>query len=147
MAASICFPAFCVLVFYCFGAGMMDSFVIYPAWELMPDSDFVKLHRWQSKYIIVWFVLPLSVETLLNVLLLWHIPCHVPTVLIRLSLGLQLVNWVLSFSIQIPIHRRLNLSPDRKLLRSLIMSNLIRVGLQLVQAAAVGYCLWAQTFN
>ena len=145
MAANSLFTAFCVLVFYCFGASVMDSFVIYPAWAMVDEGQFVRLHRWQSRYIILLFVLPLLVETLLNALLLWRVPPHVPALLIRGSLVLVVANWVLSFSIQIPIHRRLNASLDKKLLRTLIRSNLMRIGVQVIQAGVVGYCLWAQT--
>jgi hypothetical protein len=144
MAASIVFTAFCALVFYCFGASMMDSFVIYPAWAMMEEGQFVIVHRWQSRYIILLLVLPLAIETILNVVLLLRIPTHVPAIVIRASMGLIIVNWLLSFTIQIPIHRRLNRSFDKNLLQTLIRSNLLRVVLQIIRTGAVGYCLWAQ---
>src|SRR5688500_2601001 len=61
---------FIIMVFYCYGAGMMDYFAIYEPWKLIRAEDFARFHQYQGERVISIFVIPSAVMTLLNILAL-----------------------------------------------------------------------------
>ena len=96
------------LVFYGMGAAAVESFVNYPTWPLIGASEFRAYHRALSPLIIGHMVVPLMVATLLTILLLWFRPAPIPRWMIWVALGLQLVTWVSTFTIQLPIQGQLS---------------------------------------
>lgn len=96
------------LVFYGMGAAAVESFVNYPTWPLIGANEFRVYHRALSPLIIGHMVVPLMVATLLTILLLWFRPAAIPRGMIWLALGLQLVTWVSTFAIQLPIQGQLS---------------------------------------
>jgi len=96
------------LVFYGMGAASVESFVNYPTWPLIGANEFRAYHRALSPLIIGHMVVPLIVATILTILLLWFRPPSIPRWMIWLALGLQLVAWVSTFTIQLPIQGQLS---------------------------------------
>jgi hypothetical protein len=96
------------LVFYGMGAASVESFVNYPTWPLIGANEFRAYHRALGPLIIGHMVVPLLVATLLTILLLWFRPASIPRWMIWLALGLQLVTWVSTFTIQLPIQGQLS---------------------------------------
>lgn len=96
------------LVFYGMGAAAVESFVNYPTWPLIGANEFRAYHRALSPPIIGHMVVPLMVATLLTILLLWFRPAAIPRWMIWLALALQLVSWVSTFTIQLPIQGQLS---------------------------------------
>src|SRR5688572_29065740 len=96
------------LVCYVMGAAAVESFVNYPTWPLIGANEFRAYHRALSPLIIGHMVIPLIVATLLTMLLLWFRPAAIPRWMIWLALGLQLVAWVSTFTIQLPIQGQLS---------------------------------------
>jgi len=96
------------LVFYGMGAASVESFVNYPTWPLIGANEFRAYHRALGPLIIGHMVVPLIVATLLTILLLWLRPASIPRWMIWLALGLQLVAWVSTFTIQLPIQGQLS---------------------------------------
>lgn len=125
----------------------MDSFVIYPGWRLLGADLFVKFHQQQSIWIINAFVIPLAIATILNILLLWQRPDFINKKMILLSLCCMIVNWVMSFFIQIPIHHQLNQTYNAVLLEKLITTNYLRVVLQKVQLLVVFQMLLSSIYR
>jgi hypothetical protein len=96
------------LVFYGLGAASVESFVNYPTWPLIGATEFRAYHRALSPLIIGYMVIPLVVATILTLLLLWFRPASIPRWMICLALALQLVAWVSTFAIQLPIQGQLS---------------------------------------
>lgn len=98
------------MVFYGMGAATVETFVNYPTWRLIGANEFRAYHQALGPLVIRYMVIPLLVTTVLTIVLLWFRPAHVPRWAIWLSVVLQLVTWVSTATIQIPI--QLQLSSD-----------------------------------
>ena len=96
------------LVFYGMGAASVESFVNYATWPLIGANEFRAYHRALSPLIIGYMVIPLLVATILTILLLWFRPASIPRWMIWLALVLQLVTWVSTFAVQLPIQGQLS---------------------------------------
>ena len=96
------------LVFYGMGAASVESFVNYPTWPLIGANEFRAYHRALSPLIIGYMVIPLVVATILTILLLWFRPASIPGWMVWLAVVLQLVAWVSTFTIQLPIQGQLS---------------------------------------
>ncbi len=112
------------LVFYGMGASFVESFVNYPTWRLIGANEFRAYHQALGPLIMGYMVVPILTTTLLTVLLLWFRPAPLPQWAIWLALVLQLISWVSTVAIQLPI--QLQLSRDGlslPLLERLIFTN------------------------
>jgi hypothetical protein len=96
------------LVFYGLGAASVESFVNYPTWPLIGANEFRAYHRALGPLIIGYMVIPLLVATALTVLLLWVRPPSIPGWIVWLAVGLQLIVWVSTFTVQLPIQGQLS---------------------------------------
>ena len=113
MNANSKFPAWLFLVtfaltFYGMGASFVESFVNYPTWRLIGPHEFVAYHQALGPLIIGYMVIPLVVATILTLLLAWFRPVPIPRWAIWASLALQLINWISTATIQIPIQMALS---------------------------------------
>ena len=89
------------------GAASMESFVNYPTWRLIGANEFRAYHRALGPLIVGYMVIPMLIATVLTVLLLWVRPASIPRWMIWLALALQLITWVSTFAIQLPIQGQL----------------------------------------
>jgi len=96
------------LVFYNLGASFIESFVNYPTWRLIGANEFRAYHQAVGPLYISYGVAPGVLATVLTLLLLYLRPPAIPTSAILLAIGLQLIMWVSSISIQIPIQMQLD---------------------------------------
>jgi hypothetical protein len=96
------------LVFYGMGASFIESFVNYPTWPLIGPNEFRGFHQALSPLIIRYMVLPLMLGTVLTISLVWLRPTAIPRWAIWVSVALQLIAWVSTFAIQIPIQIELS---------------------------------------
>jgi hypothetical protein len=96
------------LTFYGMGAAAVESFVNYPTWPLIGANEFRAYHRALGPLIIGHMVIPMLVATLLTILLLWFRPASIPRWMVWLAIGLQLVVWISTFTIQLPIQGQLS---------------------------------------
>src|SRR4051812_27571354 len=96
------------LVFYGMGAASVESFVNYPTWSLIGANEFRAYHRALGPLIIGYMVIPMLLGTILTILLLWFRPASIPRWMIWLAIVLQLVVWVSTFTIQLPIQGQLS---------------------------------------
>lgn len=112
------------LVFYGMGASFVESFVNYPTWRLIGAGEFVAYHQALGPLIIAYMVIPVAVATLLTLTLAWFRPAPIPRWAIWVSVILQLISWISTATIQIPIQIELStngLSPP--LIDQLIITN------------------------
>lgn len=98
---------FC-LIFYGLGASYVESFVNYPTWPLIGANEFRDYHRALSPLIIGYMVVPMLVGTAFNFLLVWVRPKQIPRWIVILALALQLIIWISTAMIQLPIQFQLS---------------------------------------
>lgn len=98
------------LVFYGMGAAAVETFVNYPTWPLIGAGEFRTYHQALGPLVIRYMVIPMLIATVLTVLLLWLRPAPLPRWAVWLAVILQLITWVSTAAIQIPI--QLQLSSD-----------------------------------
>jgi hypothetical protein len=96
------------LVFYGMGASFVESFVNYPTWRLIGANEFRAYHQALSPLVIGYMVIPMLITTLSTVLLLWFKPAPIPQWVIWLAVVLQLIGWVSTVAIQLPIQMQLS---------------------------------------
>jgi hypothetical protein len=120
-------PVFFVLVFYIFGASMMDSFAIYHTWKFVGEKEFVTMHIESGSRIVPFFVVPTLVMTVFLILQFWHRPKAVSKQLVWIALICTIIPWLSSAFIQIPIQIELDKGKNMELLQRLIISDWIRV--------------------
>ena len=96
------------LVFYGMGASFVESFVNYPTWRLIGANEFRAFHQALSPLVIGYMVIPMLITSILTMLLLWFRPALIPRWAIWLSVVLQLMIWVSTAAIQLPIQVQLS---------------------------------------
>ena len=96
------------MVFYGTGAAFVESFVNYPTWRHIGADEFKTYHQAFSPLILGFLVFPLIVTTLLSISLLWFRPGAIPRWSIWLAVILQLITWVSTVAIQVPIQMQLS---------------------------------------
>jgi hypothetical protein len=96
------------LVFYGMGAAAVESFVNYPTWPLIGANEFRAYHRALGPLIIGHMVIPMLAATLLTILLLWFRPAFIPRWMVCVAIGLQLIVWISTATIQLPIQGQLS---------------------------------------
>lgn len=113
MHANSKFPVWLFLVtfaltFYGMGASFVESFVNYPTWRLIGPGEFRAYHQALSPLIIGYMVIPLVVGTILTLLLAWFRPPDIPRWAIWVSVVLQVISWISTATIQVPIQMELS---------------------------------------
>ncbi len=113
------------LIFYGLGASFVESFVNYPTWPLIGVAEFRAYHQAISPLVIGYMVVPMVITTVLTILLVWFRPAPVPAWAIWLSVILQILVWVSTAAIQLPIQFQLSSNGlSLPLIERLIFTNL-----------------------
>ena len=107
MKGSIVFMIAFALIFYSTGASFIESFVNYSSWHLIGPSEFSAFHKFITPRILALLVLPAALGTVCSILMLWFRPASIPIWSVWLVIALQMVLWVSSVTIQIPIQLKL----------------------------------------
>ena len=98
------------LIFYGVGASFVESFVNYPTWRLIGAGEFLKYHQAIGPLVIGFMVIPMIIGTVLTILLVWFRPAGIPGWAIWLSIVLQILVWISTAFIQVPIQIELSSS-------------------------------------
>jgi hypothetical protein len=96
------------LVFYGNGAAFIESFVNYPSWRLIGSDEFTQFHRFIGPRVLAFLVAPALVGTLFTILMLWFRPPAVPRWAVWVAIVLQVIVWVSTATIQLPIQFELS---------------------------------------
>lgn len=96
------------LVFYGNGAAFIESFVNYPSWRLVGESEFTQFHQFLSPRVVSFLVIPALAGTFFTVLMLWHRPMVIPSWAVWAAIALQAIVWVSTAMIQVPIQIQLS---------------------------------------
>jgi len=95
------------LVFYGNGAAFVESFVNYPSWHLIGATEFTAYHAFIGPRVIAFLVAPAVTGTLVTVLLFWFRPAAIPLWWVWTVVILQVVVWISTATIQVPIQLQL----------------------------------------
>lgn len=117
---------FFFLSFYCFGAGMMDSFVVYHGWRFVGQAEFALVHEETGRRIVQVLVLEVLLMTLMTIMMFWKRPFNISRKWIAAALAFELVSWISSALIQIPIQFSLSQKNEAALQR-LLTTDWIRI--------------------
>jgi hypothetical protein len=135
------FTLFVIMVFYCYGAGMIDYFGVYETWKLVDAKDFTAVHHFQGDRIVALFVIPSAVMTLLNIFVLVFPPRYVNRRIILFALIAYIFDWIFSFTMQIPIQLKLSGQQDMQLINELLRTNWWRFAADTLQFVIVCWLL------
>jgi len=86
----------------------MESFVNYPTWRLIGPNEFKAFHQAASPLIIGYMVIPMLIGTAVTAALIWFRPAPVPRWAIWTALILQIITWISTATIQLPIQFQLS---------------------------------------
>ena len=112
------------LIFYGLGASFVESFVNYPTWRLIGSGEFLSYNQALGPLVIGYMVVPMVLTTVLTILLAWFRPPLIPRWAIWLSVVLQMIVWISTAAIQIPIQMQLGSSGlSLPLIDQLIVTN------------------------
>lgn len=114
------------LTFYCLGASFVEGFVNYRTWAFIGPAEFRAYHHALSPRIIATLVVPVALQFLMSILLLWFRPQAVPRWAIVPPIILGAINWASSILIQIPIQAQLSNGFSLELIEKLIVTDWIR---------------------
>jgi hypothetical protein len=95
------------LVFYGNGAAFIESFVNYPSWLLIGPDTFLSYHKFIGPRVISLLVAPAVLGTLFTMALLRYRPVRIPLWSVCVAIALQVVVWVSTATIQVPIQLQL----------------------------------------
>jgi hypothetical protein len=107
MKGSTVFMIAFALIFYSTGAAFIESFVNYSSWHLIGPAEFSAFHKFITPRVLALLVLPAALGTVFSILMLWFRPASIPIWSVWLVIALQMVLWVSSVTIQIPIQLKL----------------------------------------
>ena len=133
---------FIIMVFYCYGAGMMDYFAIYEPWNMIDEKIFPSFHGFQGERVMNIFVIPSGIMTILNILVVLFPPSYASRRLLIYALIAYAFDWIFSFTMQIPIQLKLAEAKDPALIRELLSTNWWRFAADTVQFVIVCTILW-----
>ncbi len=124
-----------VLMFYTLGAGVIDNYVIYPTFAAVGENEFVAFRAIFSPRIVALLVVPLILRFVFSVLLLWLRPKAIRLWHVLLFLFCQIVTWISTFAVQLPIQFELDKGKNPELIQKLIETIWLRTSMNFVCAA------------
>jgi hypothetical protein len=128
-----------ILTFYGLGASIIDQHVIYPTFPVIGENEFVAYRAVFGPRIILFLVLPLILQSVFSILLLWLRPKAIPLWTVWLALACQLVRWGSTVVIQLPIQAQLDRGKNLELISTLMHASWIRT---LANVAGAAIMIW-----
>ena len=107
MAGRWIFVTAFALVFYGTGAAFIEGFVNYPSWPLIGSEEFTAYHQFISPRVIRLLVAPLLLGTAFTIAMLWARLAAIPAWAAWVAIAAQVVVWVATVTIQLPIQFQL----------------------------------------
>lgn len=117
--------------FFMMGLIWIIQVVHYPTFLFLSKKKFMRFTRWHQKR-ISWIVAPIMLIELISSVVLCFSSLYFW--FFYVNLGIVISNLLVTFIIQIPIHKKLNSKKDRKIIKWLIKSNWIRTSLWSLRA-------------
>lgn len=123
-----------VLTIYSFSGGLVHGVANYPSWKLISAEDFPAVHKYVNSRIFVVYVPVFFLSVVVNILLIWFHPPAISTMLVLIAAVLNLFIWVLTATLAIPIHKKLDQAKSAELIDRLVK---VHVYLRLIPGSLV----------
>lgn len=117
------FSVYILLAFYVFGGGVVNSLVAYRTWRAVGPNEFPEFHQIDSALIIPLFVVFYFLTFVPQILLFWYRPVAVSRWLVGATLLLNLITFISTVTIQIPIQAELDQRFSLELIERLISTD------------------------
>jgi nitrogen fixation/metabolism regulation signal transduction histidine kinase len=107
-----------------FSGGAVQGIANYSAWKHIGAEDFPTVHRLISRRILLVYVPLFFLSVMVNIVLIW---CHHPAVstsLVVISAILNIFVWIITATLAIPIHKRLDRAKSAELIDRLVAVHL-----------------------
>ncbi|MBX9628597.1 MAG: hypothetical protein K2X82_32670 [Gemmataceae bacterium] len=146
--AAVVLVVYLALLFYALGAGLLESLLNYPMWRDMgagmSNADFTATRRDHLGLIFPLLVIPVALRFPPTVFLLVRRPAFVPRWAVLVAFACQVVGWLSSFAIQIPIQTALTDHgySDALFARLIVTDFWLRVLPSVLEAAVGVFLLW-----
>lgn len=127
------------LTFYALGAGLVDNHVIYQTFPAVGEAEFVAFRAAFTPRIVAFLVVPLVLRFIFSVLLIWFRPAAIRLWHVGLFIFFQIVAWVSTFTVQLPIQLELDKGKNAELIEKLLDSVWLRTSMNVACAALM---LW-----
>ena len=122
------------LTFYTVGAGVIDNYVIYQTFAAVGENEFVAFRAVFSPRIVALLVVPLILRFVFSFLLLWLRPAAIHLWHVWLFLFCQIVAWISTFLVQLPIQFELDKGKNPELIQKLIDTIWLRTTMSVIGA-------------
>lgn len=132
-----------ILTFYGLGASIIDHYVIYPTLPLIGENEFAPYYAAFSPRILLFLVAPVILQTVFTILLLWLRPKAIPLWMVLFALACQIVRWISTVFVQVPIQIQLGKGKNLELINTLMQTGVIRTLSNVVGAAIIVWMLFA----
>lgn len=106
---------------------MMDSFVVYHSWKFVGAAEFTRVHQESSVRIVQVFVSATLMMTVTTIVMFWKRPSYIPGKWVWIAFVSEIISWVSSALIQIPIQGQLSQGRDEAALSRLIATDWVRI--------------------
>jgi hypothetical protein len=113
--------AYFVLAIYAFGGGVMSGVVYYPSWKLVGAEDLPAVHKSVVSRFSLYSLPFIFLLVLVNIALIWFHHPALSTTLIVITAALHLFILVISFTLFLPIHKRLDKAKSAELIDRLVI--------------------------
>lgn len=111
---------FFILTIYSFAGGTLLGVVNYPTWRSFNPADFPALHQAVNRPIKIYYVPFFSLCVVLNILLVWFHPPAMSTAWVAAAAILNVLIWIVTVALAIPIHKQLDHAKSVELIDKLI---------------------------
>ena len=132
-----------ILTFYGLGASIVDQNVIYPTFATIGENEFIAYRAVFSPRIVLFMVLPLILQTVFSIVLLWLRPKAIPLWTVLFALACQTIRWASTIFIQLPIQFQLDKGRNLELINTLMQTGVIRTLANIVGAAIIVWMMFA----
>jgi nitrogen fixation/metabolism regulation signal transduction histidine kinase len=112
------------LTIYSFSGGALHGIANYSAWKLIGAEDFPAVHKYVNRRIFLMYVPFFLLTVLINLALIWLHPPAVSTAVVVIAAALNLFIWIITATLAIPIHKRLDGAKSIELIDKLVAVHL-----------------------
>lgn len=117
--------------------------VHYPTFRFVDPERFVAFEAFHQRQITLVVAPLMLIELGTAVALVWCRPAGLSPTLVLLAAGLVASIWLVTFTVQVPLHNRLAAGPDGAAMEALVRTNWVRTALWTARAGVAGWMVWA----
>jgi hypothetical protein len=112
------------LTIYSFSGAAVHGIANYSAWKLVGAQEFPAVHKYVNRRIFLVYVPFFFLTVLVNIVLIWFHHPAVSTTLVVIAAVLNLLIWIITATLAIPIHKQLDRAKSAKLIGRLVAVHL-----------------------